>query len=38
LSTDPPVHLGEGQAVGDRLVQDPAVKIEQATSSYFITS
>jgi hypothetical protein len=38
LSTDPPVHLGEGQAVGARLVQDPAVKIEQATSSYFITS
>lgn len=38
VAADPPVHLGEGQAVGDRLVQDPAVKIEQATSSYFITS
>jgi hypothetical protein len=38
LSTSPPVHLGEGQAIGDRLVQDPAVQIEQATNSYFITS
>ncbi|WP_433020287.1 hypothetical protein [Kribbella sp. CA-294648] len=38
MAADPPLHLGEGVAVGARAVADPAVQIRQATSSYYVTS
>ncbi len=38
MAADPPEHLGEGLPVGNRSVADPAVQIEQATSSYYVTS
>ncbi|MEU4392912.1 hypothetical protein [Kribbella sp. NPDC023855] len=38
MAADPPPHLGEGVAVGARAVADPAVRIRQATSSYYVTS
>jgi len=38
MAADPPAHLGEGTALGNRLVADPAVQMRQATSSYYVTS
>ena len=38
MAADPPAHLGQGTALGNRLVADPAVQIRQATSSYYVTS
>ncbi|GAA1599361.1 hypothetical protein GCM10009789_61790 [Kribbella sancticallisti] len=38
MAADPPTHLGEGAAVGNRPVADPAVQIRQASTSYYVTS
>jgi hypothetical protein len=37
-TAEPPLHLGEGAAVANRMVSDPAIQIRQATPQYYVTS
>ncbi|MEV6287420.1 hypothetical protein [Kribbella sp. NPDC051770] len=37
-AAEPPPHLGEGQAVGNRVVADPPYRLRAVTSRYYVTS
>lgn len=38
LAAEPPPHLGEGQAVGHRVVADPPYRLQSVTSQYYVTA